>query len=111
MEQEGGLISETALQFLSDDVIAEGHERLEQATVSQQDYLDIADRFAQYQEMRSNLIELLDLSHYYLIHNLANDTYYATANTNADGVVPKVLTDEDSFRWFFVKNDDGTAYI
>ena len=111
LEQEGGLISETALQFLSDDVIAEGHERLEQATVSQQDYLDIADRFAQYQEMRSNLIELLDLSHYYLIHNLANDTYYATANTNADGVVPKVLTDEDSFRWFFVKKGDGTVYI
>ncbi len=111
-QQTGTLISEKAIQFLTDDVIAFGNQRLQQAEISRQDYLDVAERYKQYQDMQSRLIELLDLSYYYLIRNVASTAYYAAANPNTKGVLPKKLAEnDDAYLWYFVKNDNGTAKI
>lgn len=111
-QQSGAFVSEKARQFLSDEVIAFGNQRLLQAEVSRQDYLDVANRYKQYQDMQSKIIDLLDISYYYRIRNVASPDYYAVANSSTKGVLPKKLTDgDDAYLWYFVKNDDGTAKI
>ena len=107
--QSADLLTGEALQFLTTEVIDAGNQRLEQEVVTRQDYLDIV---AKYQEFNSlSILDFLDLKHYYLIRNVAYENYYAAANPNTGGVIPKTLAETDNFRWFFVKNADGTASI
>jgi hypothetical protein len=103
------LPNEQALTFLEREVIAAGRARLEQDEVTQQDYLDITAAYARYLAM--GMIDFMDTSCYYFIRNAFFDTYYAAANANTGGVLPKTFADTDAFRWYFVPNDDGTTSI
>ena len=114
-ESEPGAIgqpTEEAIAFLETDVLAKAREKLSQGSVTQQDYLDIAEKFAQFKAIPlTSVLSQMDLDYYYLIRNAYFDTYYATVNPNTNGVLPKTFTDNDNFRWHISKNDDGTVLI
>ncbi|MBO4592976.1 MAG: family 20 glycosylhydrolase, partial [Bacteroidaceae bacterium] len=112
-EATPGLIGQPtveALEFLQTQVLDEARMKLNQGTVSQQDYLDIAARYAQFMSMeRTTPLGLIDPAYYYLIRNVYFDTYYASDNPNTSGLLPKTLGDGDTFRWRIDRHDDGTV--
>lgn len=104
------VVKET-LDFLA-QIIADGHQLLGQDTVSQEEYVELAQRYAQYLTMSEvDPYYTIDTSYYYNIRNAYFTTYYASANTSGNGILPKSLSSNDRFKWFFVKNDDGTVGI
>ena len=107
-----GQPTEEAIEYLQTQVLAVAREKLSQGSVSQQDYLDVAARYAQFMSMgRTTPLDLIDPAYYYLIRNVYFDTYYASVNPNTNGVLPKTLADGDTFRWRIDKHDDGTVTI
>ena len=107
-----GQPTEEAIAFLGTEVIGKAHEILSQETVSQQDYLDIAEKYAQFLSMETvSVLNQMDLSRYYRIRNVYFDTHYAAVNPNTNGVLPKTLIENDNYLWSLTKNDDGTVFI
>ena len=101
-----------ALEFLQTQVLDAAHAILSQGDVSQQDYLDIAARYAQFMNMPlTTPLDLIDPAYYYFIRNAYFDTYYASVNPNTSGLLPKKFVDNDTFRWRISKNDDGTVAL
>lgn len=109
--EDASVIAKEKNRFLADEVIAPAKERLTLDEVSRQDYLDIVALYQQYIERSINALDLIDPSYYYLIHNVHFTKYYAAANPNTNGILPKSLTTDDTFRWYFVVNEDGTVNI
>ena len=109
---EVGQPTEAALHFLADEVIAPAHQKLEAGPISRQDFLDVQARYEQFLGMGTVTIDdILDEGHYYLIRNAYFNTHYASVNSTGKNVVPKALTDADSFRWAISKNANGTVSI
>ena len=105
-----GQPTEEALQFLATNVLVPARERMAQDRVSREDYLAIAELYAQFRSMRVNaVIDFIDPSHYYLIRNGYYSNYYATGNNK--NVLAKSASDDDAQRWYFVINDDETVSI
>ena len=101
-----------AIAFLESQVLNEARTLLSQGDVSQQAYLDIAARYAEFMSMeRTTPLDLIDPAYYYLIRNAYFDTYYAAVNANTNGVLPKTLADGDAFRWRLEKHEDGTVSL
>ena len=105
-----GQPTEEALQFLSSDVLTPARKYLAQEEVSREEYLSIVKLYAQFRDMKVNVVtDFIDTSHYYLIRNGYYYTNYAAAN---DGnIVAETNENDDALRWYFVINEDGTVSI
>ena len=102
-------VNKETLDFLT-EIINDSHQLLSQDEVSQEEYLDIAQRYAQYLTMSTvDPLYLIDTSYYYNIRNAYFTTYYAASNSTR--IIPKTLSSDDRFKWYFVKKDDGTVRI
>ena len=109
---EVGQPTPEALQFLCADLIAPASELLAQGRVSQEEYFRFYALYEQYLAMPTlTVADLVDPSVYYLIRNISFSSYYAAADAANSQVVPKELADDDSYKWFIVKNSDGTVRI
>ena len=99
------------LEFLA-QIITDSHQLLDKDTVSQQEYIDIAQRYAQYLTMSEvDPYYTIDPAYYYNIRNGYFTNYYAAANSSGNGILPRTLSSDDRFKWSIVKNDDGTVCI
>lgn len=106
----GILLTDEALDFLITNVLNPSRDYLSQDVVSRENYLDIESHFEQFMAMPKRTPDL-DPSHYYLIKNAYYTTYYAAADANNKTVQPKTLSSTDAFRWYIIKNEDGTVSI
>lgn len=104
------VVKET-LDFLA-QIVDDARQLLSQDEVSQQEYVDLAQRYAQYLTMSEvDPYYTIDTSYYYNIRNAYFTNYYAAANTSGNGILPKSFSSDNRFKWYFVKNDDGTVRI
>lgn len=110
-----GYRSQEAIDYLNNEVIAAIAERLkENKQVSREEYETFVALYEKYLEMpKSALSDFIDEGCYYYLQNCYFTTSYAyTANATSNGNinVGNYSTD-DKYRWYFIKNDDGTVII
>ncbi|MBQ8336302.1 MAG: beta-N-acetylhexosaminidase [Bacteroidaceae bacterium] len=104
--------SETALEYLKNNVITPANETLKDATVSEQQYNAYVALYNQFQMMpRASLADTIDDSFYYYIRNGYYTSYYAAYNSSNSQVEPKSKGTTDNYLWKFVKNIDGTVAV
>ena len=104
--------TESALQFLLENVITPGREALSQSGVSREKYLELVARYQEFQKMeKTSIQDTIDEGHYYLIRNAYFTQKYACANASSNIVEPKNSGTTDNYKWELTKNSDGTFYI
>ncbi|MDH8702576.1 N-acetyl-beta-hexosaminidase [Dysgonomonadaceae bacterium PH5-43] len=112
--EEVGQPSQDALDFLSLSLVAPLKSFLGTTNiVSEQSYLEYVAIYNEFLAMpRSGLLDSLSETNYYYIRNAYFTNYYAKVNASTNNVEPKTLVNtDDSFRWNFKKNSDGTVTI
>ena len=109
---EMGQPSESALDFLKNDIITPAKTLVEKGGVSEKVYKEYVEKYNQFLAMeRTGVADSFDPGYYYRIHNVWFSQYYATANVSSNRVEPKAKTDDDSQLWQVVKNPDATVIL
>lgn len=101
-----------ALAFLSENVLGAARVALQGSEVTEESYMQVAALYQQFLDMpRSSYADHLSEDCYYYITNAYHTTKYAKADDET--VVPSNLTSaaDNSFRWRFKKNKNGTVSI
>lgn len=109
---ETGQPTQEALDFLENSVIQPAREALK-STVTKEVYEQYAQLYQQFLDMprASYADNLREDCHYYIV-NAYHTSKYARANTSSGQVVPASLSaGNDTFRWRFRKNRNGTVTI
>lgn len=107
-----GQPTESALEFLRQQVLAAASAALESGSVSKDIYLEIADLYNQFLQMETiSAFDVIDSNKYYYLRNAYFTEYYACANSSTNIVDSKKQGGTDGYKWRFVKNSDGTVSI
>lgn len=110
---EVGEPSAEALDYLQNSIVAPARaELLETETITRERYEEYNALYAAFLAMpRLSLMDGVSEECYYNLRNAYFTDYYAKANASTKQVVPQQLTTDDSFRWRFVKNADGSVTL
>ena len=102
--------TESALDYLQNEVLTPAKAAIEAGNVSEETYRQYMERYNAFLLMeRTSALDGLSEEYFYRIRNVWFNNYYATGNATAKRVEPKAKSDNDNQLWFIQKNDDGTV--
>ncbi|MBR5530678.1 MAG: family 20 glycosylhydrolase [Bacteroidaceae bacterium] len=102
--------TESALDYLQNEVLTPAKAAIEAGNVSEETYREYMERYNAFLLMeRTSALDGLSEEYFYRIRNVWFNNYYATGNATAKRVEPKAKSDNDNQLWFIQKNDDGTV--
>lgn len=102
--------TESALDYLKDEVLTPAKAVIETGNVSESIYQEYVERYNAFLLMeRTSALDVLSEEYFYRIRNVWFNNYYATGNASTKRVEPKVKSESDNQLWFIRKNDDGTV--
>lgn len=102
--------TESALDYLQNEVLTPAKAAIESGNVSEETYREYMERYNAFLLMeRTSALDDLSEEYFYRIRNVWFSNYYATGNASAKRVEPKAKSDNDNQLWFIRKNDDGTV--
>lgn len=102
--------TESALDYLQNEVLTPAKAAIEAGNVSEETYREYMERYNAFLLMeRTSALDDLSEEYFYRIRNVWFSNYYATGNASAKRVEPKAKSDNDNQLWFIRKNDDGTV--
>ena len=102
--------TESALDYLQNEVLTPAKAAIEAGNVSEETYRQYMERYNAFLLMeRTSALDGLSEEYFYRIRNVWFSNYYATGNASAKRVEPKAKSDNDNQLWFIQKNNDGTV--
>ena len=102
--------TESALDYLQNEVLTPAKAAIEAGNVSEETYRQYMERYNAFLLMeRTSALDGLSEEYFYRIRNVWFNNYYATGNATAKRVEPKAKSDNDNQLWFIQKNNDGTV--
>ena len=102
--------TESALDYLQNEVLTPAKAAIEAGNVSEETYREYMERYNAFLLMeRTSALDDLSEEYFYRIRNVWFSNYYATGNASAKRVETKAKSDNDNQLWFIRKNDDGTV--